>query len=441
MRLTKFILCVIPCICSCSTFTFAQDYTSYFTGNATDVVTQPYGGVCLMGGATEDDNAMIWFLQQANGGDVLVLRASGSDGYNDYFYTDLGVTVNSVETIVFNNAAASTSAYVQQKIEQAEAIWFAGGDQWNYISYWRNTPVDSLINIAVSERKIVVGGTSAGMAILGDVYFTAENGTVSSATALSNPYATAVTIDSASFIDVPYMSGVITDTHYDSPDRRGRHTVFLAKMFVDFGYEFPLGIACEEYVAICIDTLGIAHVYGGYPTYDEQAFFIQLNCEMNDMVLMPEVCSDGNPLTWSYGQAVLKVYKVNGTSTGANYFDLNNWENGSGGVWETWYVEAGTFDAVSSVQPDCSVSIEEHPTNAEFFVIYPRPTEFSIYIASATENSIEQIRIFDSAGKLQSEKSIGQKDTTISTIGFETGVYYLHCLVDGVWSSARFVVL
>lgn len=108
---------------------YAQNYDSYFTGNTIDLVTQPHGGICLMGGATEDDNAMIWFLEQANEDDVLVLRASGSDGYNAYFYSDLGVPINSVETIVFNDATASNETYIHQKIEQAEAIWFAGGDQ------------------------------------------------------------------------------------------------------------------------------------------------------------------------------------------------------------------------------------------------------------------------------------------------------------------------
>ena len=43
-------------------------------------------------------------------------------------YSGLGVSVNSVETIVFNSSASS-EAYIHQKIQQAEAIWFAGGDQ------------------------------------------------------------------------------------------------------------------------------------------------------------------------------------------------------------------------------------------------------------------------------------------------------------------------
>ena len=102
-----------------STTYLAQNFVAYQTGNPSDTVVQALGGVCLMGGATEDDNAMSWFLQRANGGDVLVLRTSGSNGYNSYLYSQLGVPVNSVETIVCNNAAASNEAYVLQKINQA----------------------------------------------------------------------------------------------------------------------------------------------------------------------------------------------------------------------------------------------------------------------------------------------------------------------------------
>lgn len=43
-----------------------QNYTTYFTGNTTNISTNPTGGICLMGSATEDDNAMQWFLQQAS---------------------------------------------------------------------------------------------------------------------------------------------------------------------------------------------------------------------------------------------------------------------------------------------------------------------------------------------------------------------------------------
>ncbi|MFT5279789.1 MAG: cyanophycinase-like exopeptidase, partial [Bacteroidia bacterium] len=272
-----------------------------------------------MGGASEHDEAMKWFLQQANGGDILVLRASGSDGYNDYLYSDLGVTVNSVETIVFNNSNASNSAYVQDKVAKAEAIWMAGGNQWNYVSYWRNTPIDSLINIGLTERNIVIGGTSAGMAVQGGLYFSAENGTVTSAAALANPYNIDMTVDSTDFLHNDYLQDVITDTHYDDPDRKGRHVAFLARAVVDYGVSAK-GIACDEYTAVCIDQAGLATVYGEYPEYDETIYFLQVNCEVADNV--PETCVSGSSLTWNHAGQAVKVYVVKGTEFGANTFSL-----------------------------------------------------------------------------------------------------------------------
>jgi cyanophycinase-like exopeptidase len=418
---------------------FAQNYDSYFTGNATDIITQPHGGVCLMGGATEDDNAMTWFLEQANGGDVLVLRASGSDGYNDYFYTELGVPVNSVESIVFNDATASSETYIHQKIDQAEAIWFAGGDQWNYVSYWRDTAIDSLINKAIAERNIVIGGTSAGMAILGSVYFTAENGTVTSAQALNNPFATGVTIDNAPFLEIPYMTDVITDTHYDNPDRRGRHFVFMTRKFVDMGGHI-YGIACEEYVAVCVDTLGIARVYGGYPAYDEQAYFIRMNCGYYDAIYPPEVCTAGTPLTWSANEDILVAYKVNGTSTGSNYFDLNTWQTGNGGSWEYWYAEAGVFGNTAEPDYECILSVEEQPIYTPALSVFPNPAELNLMVLSKDKMLIEEIYISDITGRIFQKMPVQASEILIETNRLQPGVYFLNYSVAGVWDVIRFEV-
>ena len=258
-------------------FALSQGYTSYFTGSATDRVVATDFGVCLMGGATEHDNAMRWLLQKANGGDVVVLRSSGSNGYNDYLYTQLGVTVNSVETLVITSVAGATNPYVLNKVAKAEMIWFAGGDQWDYISYFKNNALEDLINQHINTKHAPIGGTSAGMAILGGKYFSAQNGSVTSAEALANPYNSLVTLGNDDFLQVPYLDNVITDTHYDNPDRRGRQAVFLARFKNDLSINVN-GIACNEYVAVCIDNMGKARVFGDYPNYQEFAYFIQGNC-------------------------------------------------------------------------------------------------------------------------------------------------------------------
>ncbi len=359
------------------TNTDAQNYTSIMLGNEQDLSTQPQGGICLMGGATEQDNAMRWFLERTDGGDVLVLRASGSDGYNDYFYNQLGVTLNSVETIIFHNQEASQDTYIHTKIAQAEAIWIAGGDQFDYVSFWRDTPIDSLINRAIQDRNVVIGGTSAGMAIMGSYYFTAQNGTINSQSALLNPFDNRVTIDSNQFIANHILSNVITDTHYDNPDRKGRHTAFLARILHDYDI-IPYGIAADEYTAICIDENNMAIIFGEWPEFEDFAYFIKPNCGLENP--NPEVLAANQPLSWQHSRQALQVYKVNGRPTGNSTFNLNDWQTGSGGAWEYWSVENGNLSTKIGGDGSCStiVSLDEIKEELE---LYPNPVSDKLYWA------------------------------------------------------------
>lgn len=321
------------------TITHAQPYTSYLTGDVSDFCCYPDYGICLMGGSTEDDRAMIWFLEKANGGDILVIRASGSDGYNDYFYSELGVEVNSVETIVFHSAEAANDPYVLQQIANAEAIWMAGGDQSDYISYWKDTEVENLLNAHINEKKAVMGGTSAGMAVLGSSYFSATNGTVYSSEALEDPYNTYMTFGHNDFFNIPLLENTITDTHFSERDREGRLLTFMARMNNELA-ERSFGIACDEYTAVCVDSTGLGAVYGEWPEYDDYAFFVQMNCEAGNQ---PEQMQANTPFTWNFNGQAAKVYKVGGTTTGENYLDLNDWQTGNGGEWLHWYADNGVF--------------------------------------------------------------------------------------------------
>lgn len=314
----------------------AQDYTSYFTGDDTDVGPETLGGLVLMGGATENDQAMQWFLEKANGGDVVVIRTSGSDGYNNYLYSDLGVVVNSVESIVLNNAAAANDPYVIEQIENAEALWIAGGNQWTYINEWRGEGVGDAINYLLNEKGAVVGGTSAGMAVLGGTYFTAENGTITSATALSDPFHSNVTLGYGDFLTADYMENVVTDQHYNNPDRRGRHVTFMARMENDLGQR-AFGIASDEYTAVCVEPDGTARAFGDYPEFNDYVYFLQSNCFENG----PEVIEPNTPLTWNRDNQAIQVFKVPASNSGENYFDLNTWGAGNGGTWQNWWVEDG----------------------------------------------------------------------------------------------------
>jgi cyanophycinase-like exopeptidase len=403
----------------------SQTYTSYIVGNTSDFITQAKGGICLMGGASEHDNAMRWFLQQANGGDILVLRTTGSDGYNDYMLNQLGVSVNSVETIVCHAPACALESYIQNKIAHAEAIWFAGGDQWDYITYWRNTPVDSLINAGIHERKLVIGGTSAGMAIQGGVYFSAQNGTITSQEALLNPFDLAMTVSTEPFILNDQLSNAITDTHYDNPDRKGRHVAFIARAYVDNALPVR-GIACEEYTAVCIDTNGFCKIYGDYPTYDEDVYFIQPNCELTDNT--PENCTIANPLTWNRSGKALKVYHAKGTQNGTQTFNLSNWNEGSGGVWEHWYVVDGQLYTESGTAPGCSLDLKEYDLGC--CLDLPNPLSG---IVNLKEN-VQEILVFDPKGSIcLSQSGSFRLDST----RLRNGIYILQVSTAGGVYSRR----
>jgi len=143
---------------------------------------------------------------------------------------------------------------------------------------------------------------------------------------------------------------VVTDSHYDSPDRRRRHVAFMARAFTDHGINAK-GIACNEYTAVCVTPDGQARVFGEWPQYPEYAYFLQVNCEQPEG---PEVCQPGVPLTWNRGGQAVKAYKVPGTMSGTHSFDLNSWLTGSGGAWEDWSVQQGVFSAVSGTPvSDC----------------------------------------------------------------------------------------
>lgn len=421
----------------CPPSIFAQTYQSFYTGDTSDVVTPTQGGVVLMGGATEDDNAMRWFLQRSGGGDIVVIRTSGSDGYNDYMFNDLGVTVNSVETILTSTYVSAQDPYVAQHIRNAEALWIAGGDQGKYVQYWKNGPVEEAINYLIHTKKAVVGGTSAGMAILGGAYYSALNGTVTSAQALADPYNSRMTIGYDDFVDHPDLQNVITDTHYDDPDRRGRHVGFLARLTQDHGFR-ALGIACEEYTAVCIDTLGWAHVYGTYPQDQDFAYFLQADCTAD---YTPETCSAGQPLNWVRGQQAVRVFKAEGRSNGQVAFNIHDWQSASGGgTWQRWWVENGTFHTDASDAPECVSASNELENSDALIRISPNPARTSLHLELDENLLPAQLEAFDLQGKLYFTRKIDTPQKTIIVDSWPAGMYFFRVKGNGKWYFRRVVV-
>ena len=307
----------------------APAYTAWVVGDTADVKTQPLGGVLLAGGNTDVDAAMRWLLRRATGGDVLVIRASGSNGYNNYLFKGLGEAVNSVETLLLNSRDLSGNVDVLRKVRNAEAIFFAGGDQANYVNFYQGTPLADALNERI-RAGAVVGGTSAGCGILGGAYFT-KQGTIRSEDALANPYDARVDLRHDDFLRHPLLANVFANMHYDNPDRQGRHLTFMARALTDWAVQ-PRGIGTDEQTAVGISPDGTVRVFGR-----GNAYFLEAN------TTKPETCRAGQPLTWLTNRQAVRVWTLPGSTDGTTGFELVTFRPTTGSTAKIgfWYVEKG----------------------------------------------------------------------------------------------------
>src|SRR5947209_1252635 len=132
MRITSLLLLLV------STCAVAQNDNKpqYIrAGNAQDRTTKPEPGFALMGGGKDQDEAFKWMCKKANGGDFLILRATGTDAYNPYLQK-LCPELNSVSTLIIHSREAANDPVTREALHRAEAIFISGGDQSNYVKFW-----------------------------------------------------------------------------------------------------------------------------------------------------------------------------------------------------------------------------------------------------------------------------------------------------------------
>lgn len=299
-------------------------------GDTTDVSTTTKGGTVLMGGGTDVAAAFKWMIDQSGGGDVVIIRVSGTDAYNNYVYA-LG-KVNSVETLKIDTKELANNQEVANIIKNAEMVFIAGGDQSDYMNLWRGTKVQEAINYLLNVKKAPVGGTSAGCAIMSGFYFSGEKGSVVALDALNNPFDSNITIYNNDFLNAPFLQNVITDQHFLTRNREGRSVVFLGRIQKDFNKN-ALGIAADEKTAVAIDNDGRAKVFGS-----SRAYFININKN-------PEQFEAGKKVNWNDGEQALNVYEIYGSETGAGNYNLanQNQPQATGGKWMYWWIDNGEF--------------------------------------------------------------------------------------------------
>ena len=224
------------------------------------------GYICAVGGGSEDygkwsDAPYSWIVDKSDNGKILIIyydASYNSSWYQNYFES-LGAS--STEFLAITNSSQANTDEVYLKIKTAKGIFFPGGDQWQYVKNLKGTKAALAIK-EVYDNGGVVGGTSAGCAILSDVVFTAEYGSAYSDVALRNPFYSKMTLDSDVLNLLP---GFIFDTHYTERARFGRLLMFMYQVYhnyMEFEVFFGDGIGIDDKTALCIEPNGDAMVHG-----------------------------------------------------------------------------------------------------------------------------------------------------------------------------------
>jgi cyanophycinase len=286
---------------------FCQSYKYIRVKNPNDVNTHPRFGIAMMGGDSDPDEAFRWLCMKGDGGDFLIMRSAGDDEYNSYV-ADL-CKANSVATLIIPDRVSTLERPVSEVIRDAEVIFIAGGDQARYINYWKGTPVQNALNANLAEGK-PIGGTSAGLAVLGEFVYGAlqdkdDDKDLSSPEVLRDPYFHRGTLV-RDFLNIPLLKNTLTDSHFAKRDRMGRSLGFLSRIVQDGWSPHPHEIAIDEKSAVLVEPDDSAKVVGN----GKGAYFLTVTTT-------PVISSPGKPLT-------IRDIGVQHIRAGAS-FNLNSW--------------------------------------------------------------------------------------------------------------------
>lgn len=273
-------------------------------GDLNDDAATPSGPGIVLDGGFEGAVTRTWVHATVAGGassrgDVVVLTPQANDAAASWVQV---APFRSAQTVaLLDGATAADYRAAAAVVDRAEVVWFTGGDQAKYVA-WKGTPLMDAVQ-RVYDRGGVVGGSSAGMIILGSSVNDAtktlsEN--ITTKVAVADPYDPVIHF-TQDILRLGPLGRCITDPHFIGRDRMGRLGMFMARQVKD-GFASPdvLGIGVDDGAALAIDKNGI-----GRRLADGAArgvYVVKGGA--------PQVAQPGQPLVY----AALRVVKLAGSS-------------------------------------------------------------------------------------------------------------------------------
>lgn len=221
------------------------------------------GYICAEGGGTGGGpwaaEMYGWMVEKGGHGSVVLLGAVELDDADkpdarEAAFVKAGAK-SAKSLVITENNADTQETY--DAITSATVIFIRGGSQSRYVQMWKGTKTEAAIR-EVFKRGGVVGGTSAGCAILGELSYDAINGSLKPDEVVKDGRHPDLTLTKG-FLG--FAPGVLFDTHFGERARLPRLMTMLAharevhKMDV-------LGAGMDARTALCVSPDGTAEVKG-----------------------------------------------------------------------------------------------------------------------------------------------------------------------------------
>jgi cyanophycinase len=221
------------------------------------------GRLLLIGGGSERTGANAWSTlpyrwaveTSANHRVAIISYQPFSDDLKNYFLDECNAV--SVGKFEITSRTMADASVTYDSLMQYDVFFFRGGDQLQYYNLYKGTLTEKAVTDKFRNGGVICG-TSAGMALLGEIDFIAENGTAYPEEALQNPFNTDITL-ARDFLNL--MPGYLLDTHFSQRGRFGRLIGFLANRYLLYD-EKPLAIGMDDLTALAIDTNEVGRVFG-----------------------------------------------------------------------------------------------------------------------------------------------------------------------------------
>ena len=191
------------------------------------------GQLVIVGGAEDKEGDCIIlreFVRRAGGtkARIVVMTAATSlpeEVGNNYVRIFERLGVEDVRVLDTQERRDSEEPRAVEAIEQATGVYFTGGDQARIIRAIKGTPLDEVIHRRYQEEGLVVGGTSAGAAMMPDIMIIEGDSE-------TNPRGDVVDMGPG----MGFLPGVVIDQHFSQRGRLGRLIAALSQQPAILGF-------------------------------------------------------------------------------------------------------------------------------------------------------------------------------------------------------------